>query len=168
MRYWTSFLARFSTRTCWLNFPEKLCGKKRKLFKKSSKYPGFFRNCALRGNQLYVEWSGSEVSGKLSWVFSFSCLICVFFLLKINQLSWSPTLVKLKASSLEVHQNRFGRSDYSLPDSNVKSSGTVKLSGLNSSFLSSGLLHVICWSSTDHFNFPTPLVLKRNVAVVLT
>ena len=53
----------------------------------------------------------------------------------------------------------------SLRDSNVKWSGTVILSELGWILSSSGLLRVCCWSSTDLLNFPTPLVLKRNVAV---
>ena len=53
----------------------------------------------------------------------------------------------------------------SLRDSNVKWSGSVILSELNGIPSSSGLLRVCCWSSTDLLNFPTPLVLKRNVAV---
>ena len=156
------------TRTCWPNCFEKICEKsKKKLPKSPQNVSRILRNCAARWHHSYVKWSGSKISGKLSWVFSSSGFFRVCRWILTNLPDSPPTFGETESQFAWSELNPFlpVRLLTSMRDSNVKWSGTVILCELRWIISSSGLIRVCCWSSIDLLNFPTPLVLKRNVAV---
>ena len=155
------------TRTCWPKFSEKFCEKSEKLTKNPQNVSRILRNCAVRWHQPHVKWSGSEISGKLSWVFSSSGFFRVCCWNLTNLPDPPPTIGETESQFASNKTKPFQpvRLSTSLRDSKVKWSGTVILREISWILSSSGWIRVRCWSSTDLLSFPTTLVLKRNEAV---